>query len=66
MVAAYRHAPVVVVSPMQYSQIIWAAILGAALFGEVPTLSAAVGIAVIIAAGLFILWHSGRPAAPAG
>jgi S-adenosylmethionine uptake transporter len=66
MVAAYRHAPVVVVSPMQYSQIIWAAILGAALFGEVPTLSAAVGIAVIIAAGLFILWHSRRPAALAG
>lgn len=61
MIAAYRIAPVIVVAPMQYSQIIWAAILGALFFGEVMTGPMVLGITVIVAAGLFILYRSARP-----
>lgn len=60
IVAAYRHAAAIVVAPMQYSQIIWAAAYGWLLFGEVISLTTGLGIAVIIAAGLFLLWRSNR------
>lgn len=60
IVAAYRLAPAIVVAPMQYSQIAWAAVLGWALFGEVIGPATGLGILVIIAAGLFILWRSNR------
>lgn len=60
MIAAYRLAPVIVVAPMQYSQIIWAAILGALVFGEAMTAHMVAGIGVIIAAGMFLLWRSSR------
>ena len=55
IIAAYRNAPAIVVAPMQYSQILWAAILGTLLFDEALTLPLIVGLALIIAAGLFIL-----------
>jgi S-adenosylmethionine uptake transporter len=58
IIAAYRLAPAIVVAPMQYSQILWAAVLGAVVFGEAMTTRTIAGISIIIAAGLFILWRS--------
>lgn len=64
IILAYRNAPAIIVAPMQYSQIIWAAILGWLLFGESMTPTMVTGITIIIAAGLFILGRSRtRPAA---
>jgi len=60
IVAAYRHAPAIVVAPMQYSQIVWAAIFGWLLFSEVISPATALGIGVVISAGLFLLWRSNR------
>jgi S-adenosylmethionine uptake transporter len=60
IIAAYRVAPSIVVAPMQYSQIIWASALGLIFFGERPSLMNAVGIGVIIAAGLALLFAAGR------
>jgi S-adenosylmethionine uptake transporter len=62
IIAAYRIAPAIVVAPMQYSQIIWAAILGALFFGEAMDGPMIVGIAIIIAAGQFLLYRTARPA----
>lgn len=62
IIAAYRAAAAIVVAPMQYSQIIWAAILGAVLFDERMTLTMVLGIAIIILAGLFILFFKPKPA----
>lgn len=62
IIAAYRHAPGIVVAPMQYSQIIWAAIFGAVLFGEHMTGRAMLGTAVIILAGIVIVARQDRPA----
>ena len=55
IVAAYRCAPGIVVAPMQYSQIIWAAIIGALLFNEQPSARVWIGMAVIMLAGLVIV-----------
>ncbi len=58
IIAAYRSAPAIIVAPMQYSQIIWAGLLGWLLFDESMTLAMIAGISIIIAAGLFILGRS--------
>ena len=47
-------APASVVTPYQYTMIIWAVILGYLVFGDVPSGSMLVGAAIIIAAGLYI------------
>lgn len=60
IIAAYRTAPTIVVAPMQYSQILWASLLGYLLWGERPTLYTTMGIAVIIAAGVALLFVAGR------
>ena len=64
IIAAYRTAPAIVVAPMQYSQIVWASILGFILWGELPSLITAAGIGLIIAAGLALLFVAGRRPAP--
>jgi len=61
IIAAYRHAPTIVVAPMQYSQILWAAIFGALFFGETMTRQAILGTAMIIAAGIVIVARQDRP-----
>lgn len=55
VIAAYRSGEAVIVAPMQYSQIIWAAIYGALLFDEQSDLYTIVGTTVIIASGIYIV-----------
>ena len=47
-------APASVVTPYQYTMIIWAVIFGYVVFGDVPSVAMLVGAAVIILAGLYI------------
>lgn len=47
-------APASVVTPYQYTMIIWAVIFGYVVFGDVPSLPMIVGAVVIILAGLYI------------
>jgi S-adenosylmethionine uptake transporter len=60
IIAAYRRAPGIVVAPMQFSQIIWAAIFGALLFGEAMSVQTLSGTAVIIASGIVIVWRQDK------
>jgi S-adenosylmethionine uptake transporter len=60
MIHAYRIAPPIVVAPMQYSQIAWAAILGAVFFAEPMSAMTALGMAIIAFAGFLIIARSGR------
>jgi S-adenosylmethionine uptake transporter len=55
MVIAMRLAPSNRVAPTQYSQIVWALIYGAVFFGNFPDPVAFIGIALVIASGLFTL-----------
>ncbi|HLJ18886.1 MAG TPA: DMT family transporter [Stellaceae bacterium] len=47
-------APAAVLAPFNYSQIIWAVILGYVIWGDLPDLSLAVGVALVIASGIYI------------
>lgn len=60
-IAAYRTAPAIIVAPMQYSQIIWAALYGALFFDEFPDQWTVIGTSVIIASGIYIVLREGTP-----
>lgn len=55
IIAAYKSADAAIVAPMQYSQLLWAAVFGLFLFSEFPDLWTWVGAAIIIASGLYIV-----------
>ncbi|RVT87373.1 DMT family transporter [Rhodobacteraceae bacterium CCMM004] len=55
MIAAYRRADAAVVAPMQYSQILWAALFGALFFDERPDTWTWVGAGIVILSGLYIV-----------
>ncbi|MCJ7997912.1 DMT family transporter [Rhizobium cremeum] len=57
VVRAFRMAPLSVLAPFQYFEIIAATIFGYWLFGDFPTVSKWVGISIIVSSGLFILWR---------
>jgi drug/metabolite transporter (DMT)-like permease len=54
---SYRYAAASVVAPFDYTSMIWALILGYAMFGETPTLMIVLGSAIIASAGLFVIWR---------
>lgn len=59
-VHAYRAAPASTLAPLQYLEIVSATILGWLIFGDFPDLIKWLGIVIIIASGLYILWRERR------
>ncbi len=55
LITAYSRTDAMVVAPMQYSQIIWAALFGILIFGEYPDWQTYLGTAIIILSGIYIL-----------
>lgn len=55
IVAAYRKADASVVSPFRYSIVVFAGILGFAVFGEVPDPQAVAGTVLVVGSGLYTL-----------
>jgi drug/metabolite transporter (DMT)-like permease len=54
---SYRYASASLVAPFDYTSMIWALVLGYAMFGETPTSEIVLGSAIIAAAGLFVIWR---------
>lgn len=54
---AIRSADVSIVSPFQYSGILWASLVGFLVWSDVPTFPTVLGAALIIAGGIVILWR---------
>lgn len=54
---ALRLAPASTLAPMQYLEIPVAVAIGLALFDELPDGLARVGIVVVVAAGLYVIWR---------
>jgi drug/metabolite transporter (DMT)-like permease len=54
---ALHLAPASAVAPFFYLSLVWASILGFAIWGDLPTLSLVLGSAVVVASGLFLLWR---------
>lgn len=57
VVRAFRMASLSLLAPFQYFEIISATVLGYFLFSDFPTPSKWLGIAIIVASGLFIIWR---------
>ena len=52
LIAATRRSPANLVAPVQYSQLIWAIVFGAAFFGEYPDYVAIIGLVIVLTSGL--------------
>lgn len=65
MFEGMRRAPVSILAPFEYTSLVWAFILGFAIWGDIPNHNIVLGAALIFAAGVTIIvgerWN-GRPA----
>jgi drug/metabolite transporter (DMT)-like permease len=59
---AIHMAPTGAVVPFNYLNLVWAALLGFAIWGDVPTIGLVIGSAIVVGSGLFLLWHETRKA----
>ena len=57
---SYRHAETSVIAPFEYVSMLLALFFGYWIFAEIPTSSMLAGAALIVAAGLFIIWRERR------
>jgi drug/metabolite transporter (DMT)-like permease len=57
LTSSYRHADASVVAPFDYASILFAIVIGWSVFGEVPTGAVVGGAALVVAAGVLIIWR---------
>jgi len=66
MTTAFKHGDVAVVAPFEYTAMIWATLLGFVFWNEIPGLNIWLGVAVVMASGLFILFREANLRLPRG
>src|SRR5262245_23582666 len=57
MTYSYRYAEASTIAPLDYTNMIFAIVIGYAFFDEIPALSIWIGAPLILASGLIILWR---------
>jgi drug/metabolite transporter (DMT)-like permease len=57
MTASLRFAPVSVVAPLDYVQIIWTTLIGWAFFATMPLVTTLAGAALITASGIYTAYR---------
>ena len=57
LTSSYRHADASVVAPFEYASMIFALVIGYFVFREVPTLTMLAGGALVVLAGILIIWR---------
>ena len=62
LILALSRAPASALAPFDYSSLIWAALIGIFVFGEVLPPMTLGGAVIIATAGLFVMWRERRPA----
>ena len=60
LIKAYDHAPASRLAPFSYSQLIWVAAIGFFAFGDFPDAWSLLGIAILVASGIYIASHQRR------
>lgn len=60
VVMACRYTPAGILAPFQYVEIISATVLGLLIFGDFPTVSTWIGLAIIIGSGLYVFHRERR------
>jgi len=54
---AIRRAPVAVVAPFDFTQLVWAGLIGFLVWGETPAMLTLIGAMVVAASSTYILWR---------
>ena len=54
---AFRLSPAALVSPFEYTALIWATVLGYLVWGDLPDRYTLIGASIIVASGLYILYR---------
>jgi len=62
VISAYLLAPASMLTPFTYLQMIWATLYGFAIFGQLPDRWSALGMAIIVASGLWLALQERRRA----
>ena len=57
LISAYRRAPAALVAPFQYSQMLWAILLGLLIWGDLPDPAKLLGGLIVAASGLFVVYR---------
>lgn len=57
LTASYREADASLVAPFDYASMVFSLAIGFLVFGEVPTLTMLSGAALVVAAGILIIWR---------
>jgi drug/metabolite transporter (DMT)-like permease len=57
---AIHLSPASAVVPFQYIQLVWAMLIGFAVWGDMPTVALLIGSAIVICSGLFLFWRESR------
>jgi drug/metabolite transporter (DMT)-like permease len=57
---ALRRAPVAVIAPFDYTQLVWATLLGYFVWGDAPRVETLAGAAIVAGSGVYILWRELR------
>ena len=57
LMGAYRVADPAVISPYEYSLLIWMVLLGYLVWGDVPSFNIAIGMVLIVGAGIYMFYR---------
>ena len=57
LMGAYRVSDPAVISPYEYSLLIWMILLGYLVWGDVPSVNIAIGMVLIVGAGIYIFYR---------
>lgn len=57
-------APATAVSPFFYFMLVWATAIGFLVWGDIPTPALLAGSSIVVASGLFLLWHEAQTRKP--
>ena len=57
LIRAFELAQASVLAPFNYSKLIWVALLGYLVFGDLPTANTLAGSGVIIVAGCYVVYR---------
>jgi len=55
MIETFRYGEATLVAPFKYSGVIWAGLLGYLIWGDIPGLTAVLGVSIVIISGIYIL-----------
>jgi drug/metabolite transporter (DMT)-like permease len=60
LTSSYREADASLIAPFDYASMLFALLIGYFIFSEVPTLTTLSGAALVIVAGILIIWRERR------